>query len=123
MNFQQGYGDVKFSFTLLSTPVNSLNPASNILRIFYTYLHELSARDKWLNRGGATVRREGERTQNALVVKFSVSVSSVSLLLLLTWLQQGHRLNASGQVEIIQFISSKNADFGKRATMSFKNSS
>lgn len=46
VNFQQGYGDVKLSFTLLSTPVNSLSPASNILQIFYTYLHELSARKK-----------------------------------------------------------------------------
>lgn len=106
MNFQQGYGDVKLSFTLLSTPVNSLNPASNILQIFCTYLHELAARKKCLNRGGATVSREGEKTKNALVVRFSVSVSSVSLLLLLMWLQQGHRQTASGQVEIIQFISS-----------------
>lgn len=50
VNFQQGYGDVKLSFTLLSTPVNSLNPASNTLQIFYTYLHELPARKKWCNR-------------------------------------------------------------------------
>lgn len=46
VNFQQGYGDVKLSFTLPSTPANSLNPASNILQIFYAYLRELSAQKK-----------------------------------------------------------------------------